>query len=162
MIFVTADRHFIECDDLEVLIGLSIGELVVISQYLGGELHDRWIAHRDEPFRVRHIQPGEEARIAVGCGQFGQRAALSTRLRGSCAFPRLVTVHSAWLWAAVLSIALIFRCGVGDGAGCRVGQAERAANARSVSATRESATCVGVAGVTPCAAVSGHASCMAS
>lgn len=53
-------------------------------------------------------------------------------------------------------------CGVVEGAGCGAGQAQRAASARSVSATRESTTGVGVAGVTLGTAGADQASCMAS
>ena len=46
--------------------------------------------------------------------------------------------------------------------GCPDGEAERAASARSVSATRESTTGVGVVEVGPLPVGFDHASCMAS
>jgi hypothetical protein len=49
-------------DELDVLVGLSVGELVVVSQFVNGVLQDRWISHRNEPIKLRHIQPGEELR----------------------------------------------------------------------------------------------------
>jgi hypothetical protein len=57
------DASYIECDELDILIGLGTGELVVISQFIDGELRDRWIGHRNGPLKLRYIQPGEEIRI---------------------------------------------------------------------------------------------------
>lgn len=61
--FSTGEASYIECDELEILIGLGSGELVVVSQFVDGVLRDRWIAHRDEPLDLQYIQPGEELRV---------------------------------------------------------------------------------------------------
>lgn len=60
--FMTGKNSWIECDELEILIGLRSGELVVVTQFVDGVLRDRWLAHRDEPLDLRYIEPGEELR----------------------------------------------------------------------------------------------------
>ena len=61
--FMTGTSTHIECDELDILIGLGTGDLSVVSQYVRGELKDHWLAHKDEPLSVKYIQPGEELRI---------------------------------------------------------------------------------------------------
>jgi hypothetical protein len=61
--FLTGSSSWVECDELEILTGLRSGELVVISQLVGGVIRDRWLAHRDEPLDLRHVEPGEELRV---------------------------------------------------------------------------------------------------
>lgn len=61
--FMTGKNTFLDCDELDILVGLGSGELVVMSQYLGGDLKDRWLAHKGEPLDLRYIQPGEELRV---------------------------------------------------------------------------------------------------
>src|SRR5262245_1837699 len=61
--FLTGDTTYVECDELAILIGLGSGELVVVSQTIDGQLHDRWIAHKDEKLDLRYIQPGEALRV---------------------------------------------------------------------------------------------------
>jgi len=62
--FMTGASSYIECDELDILIGLASGNLVIVTQYLHGELKDRWIAHKDEPFDLQYIEAGEELRVA--------------------------------------------------------------------------------------------------
>ncbi len=61
--FMTGENGHAECDELDILVGLGSGELVVVSQYLRGVLADRWLAHKDEPLSLRYIQAGEELRV---------------------------------------------------------------------------------------------------
>ncbi len=61
--FMTGASTYIECDELDILIGLASGDLVVVTQYLHGELKDRWIAHKDEPLDLQYIEAGEELRV---------------------------------------------------------------------------------------------------
>jgi hypothetical protein len=61
--FLAGSPKYIECDELEVLIGLCSGELLVISEYADGTLRDRWIEHRNEPLELTHLGPGEELRV---------------------------------------------------------------------------------------------------
>jgi hypothetical protein len=61
--FTTGFTTYVECDELDILVGLGSGALVVVSQYLKGELTDRWIAHKDEPLDLKYIEAGEELRV---------------------------------------------------------------------------------------------------
>lgn len=61
--FMTGASTYIECDELDILIGLASGDLIVVTQYLHGELKDRWIAHKDEPLDLQYIEAGEELRV---------------------------------------------------------------------------------------------------
>ena len=61
--FMTGSNTYIECDELDIIIGLISGELLIVSQYLKSTLTDRWIMHKDEPFDLKHIEAGEELKI---------------------------------------------------------------------------------------------------
>ncbi|MCC6524469.1 MAG: hypothetical protein IT373_17570 [Polyangiaceae bacterium] len=61
--FLAGSPNYVECDELELLIGLGVGELVVVSLYVGGMLKDRWIEHKNEPLELRYIEPSEELRV---------------------------------------------------------------------------------------------------
>jgi hypothetical protein len=37
-------HSYIECDELEILIGLGDGEFILMSEFLNGELRNRWIS----------------------------------------------------------------------------------------------------------------------
>jgi hypothetical protein len=64
VVFMTGESSYIQCDELDILIGLGAGELVIVSKYVNGILRDRWLAHREEPLRMRYIEPGEELRVS--------------------------------------------------------------------------------------------------
>mgnify|MGYP001549565463 CR=1 FL=1 len=61
--FMTGARTYIECDELDIVIGLVSGELLVIERYLKSNLEDRWIAHKNEPLDLKYIEAGEEIKI---------------------------------------------------------------------------------------------------
>jgi hypothetical protein len=61
--FLAGSPYFVECDELDVLIGLCSGELVVVSQFVDGLLQDRWIEHKKEPLDLKYLRPGEELRV---------------------------------------------------------------------------------------------------
>jgi hypothetical protein len=61
--FMTGASTYVECDGIDILVGLGSGELVIVSRYLLGALKDRWLAHKDEPLDFRYIEAGEELRI---------------------------------------------------------------------------------------------------
>jgi hypothetical protein len=63
VLFGTGNATQIECDELDILIGLGSGDLLVLSRFLDGELRDRWIAHRDEPLDLHYMEVGEEIRV---------------------------------------------------------------------------------------------------
>ena len=60
---VTGESTYVEYDPSEVLVGLTSGHVIVVTQYLKGQLQDRWLAHRDEKMDVRYMEPEEELRI---------------------------------------------------------------------------------------------------
>jgi hypothetical protein len=61
--FLTGDSTYIECDELQILVGLDTGELVIVTEYIAGRVSNRWIAHVNEPLALRDINPGEELRV---------------------------------------------------------------------------------------------------
>ena len=67
--FMTGQNSYLECDELEILIGLRSGELMIVSELVRGVLRDRWITHRDEPLELRYIEPGDELRVRRVAGE---------------------------------------------------------------------------------------------
>src|SRR5262245_40470051 len=61
--FMTGSPYYVDCDELDILIGLGSGDLVVVSQFIDGKLRDRWIEHKKEPFDLKHLEPNEELRV---------------------------------------------------------------------------------------------------
>ena len=61
--FMTGSNTYIECDELDIIIGLVSGELLIVSRYLNSALTDRWIMHRQEPLDLKYIEAGEELKI---------------------------------------------------------------------------------------------------
>ena len=47
---------YIECNELDIIIGLVCGELIVISRCLNSKLFDRLIAHKAAPL-MRDVMP---------------------------------------------------------------------------------------------------------
>lgn len=64
VLFMTGPNTCVECDELDILIGLASGDLVVVTRYRRGVLEDRWIAHKDEPLELNDMEPGEELRAS--------------------------------------------------------------------------------------------------
>lgn len=61
--FMTGSNTYIECNELDILIGLVSGELLIVSRYLKSALVNRWIIHKKEPFSLKYIEAGEELKI---------------------------------------------------------------------------------------------------
>ncbi len=61
--FNTGSNTYIECDELDIIVGLVSGELLIVSQYVKSQLTDRWIMHRTEPLDLKYIEPGEELKV---------------------------------------------------------------------------------------------------
>ena len=61
--FITGTNTYIECDELDIIIGLVSGELLIVTQYLNSKLNDRWIMHKDEPLDLKNIEAGEELKV---------------------------------------------------------------------------------------------------
>ena len=60
---MTGTNTYIECDELDIIIGLGSGELIIVSRFLQSKLTDRWIMHKNEPLDLKYIEPGEELNI---------------------------------------------------------------------------------------------------
>src|SRR5690606_29372377 len=63
MTFETGASTYTECDELEILVGLESGELLVLSEYLDGQLVDRSLIHRGVGPDLSAMEPGEEVRL---------------------------------------------------------------------------------------------------
>ena len=61
--FMTGDDTYVECDELDILIGLASGDLVVVSSVVDGKVTDRWIAHKLEDLDIRYLGAGEELHV---------------------------------------------------------------------------------------------------
>jgi hypothetical protein len=61
--FMTGSNTYIECDELDIIIGLVSGELLIVTQYVKSELTDRWIMHKEDPLDLKFIEPGEELKV---------------------------------------------------------------------------------------------------
>ncbi len=57
---MTGPNTYIECDELDFIVGLVCGELLIVSQCIKSNLVDRWHAHKDENLDVSYIEPGDE------------------------------------------------------------------------------------------------------
>ena len=60
--FLSDDGTYLECDELELLVALSTGDLLVVSSLRDGALTDRWLSHKDERLETEDLEPGEELR----------------------------------------------------------------------------------------------------
>ncbi|PYS99349.1 MAG: hypothetical protein DMF63_12080 [Acidobacteria bacterium] len=63
LILMIGEATYVEYDPSEVLRGLVSGHVVILTQYMRGQLTDRWLAHRDEKIDIRYIEADEEIRI---------------------------------------------------------------------------------------------------
>ena len=61
--FMTGEATYVEYDELEIVTALATGDLVLISEYSGGKLRDRCLAHRQEPVELSYMEPGDEIRV---------------------------------------------------------------------------------------------------
>ena len=52
-----------EFSPVEVIKLLSGGVLLVVSQWIDGILHDRWLTHRDDRLDLKYLDPNEELRV---------------------------------------------------------------------------------------------------
>jgi len=63
LIVMDSENTSIELGEVEVVRSLATGVLLVVSRWVDGTLTDRWLAHRDEKFDLKYIEPLEELRI---------------------------------------------------------------------------------------------------
>ena len=58
------DGWYIELSEVELLSALRNGDVLIVELLVSGELKDRCVAHKLEPFHdLKHIEPDEEVRI---------------------------------------------------------------------------------------------------
>lgn len=60
---MTGDATSLEYDPEELIGALASGDILVVSQYVHGELRDRWLTHREEKLDLRYIEPEEELQV---------------------------------------------------------------------------------------------------
>lgn len=63
LMVMTGGSTYIECSELDIVRLIALGDLVIVSQIMNGQLADRWLAHRAELLDLQHIEEGEELRI---------------------------------------------------------------------------------------------------
>ncbi|MBX7246735.1 MAG: hypothetical protein K1X53_14655 [Candidatus Sumerlaeaceae bacterium] len=63
LLLETGDSTFAEFGPEELLAALISGEVLIVAQYFGDELKDRWLVHRNDNSEFRYMEPGEELRI---------------------------------------------------------------------------------------------------
>jgi hypothetical protein len=63
LMLMTDEATYIELDELDILLAIKSGEVVILSRYVSGELTDRWLAHKDEKVDLKYIEPNEEMRV---------------------------------------------------------------------------------------------------
>jgi hypothetical protein len=63
LMLMTGDTTYVEFDPSELLLNLISGQVVVVTQYMKGQLQDKWLAHRDERINFQYFEPEEELRI---------------------------------------------------------------------------------------------------
>jgi hypothetical protein len=63
LLLSSGENTNISCDEFDVLVGLAAGEMLVVGQYVHGELRDRWICHKGEPLELADMVTGEELRV---------------------------------------------------------------------------------------------------
>jgi hypothetical protein len=61
--FCTTPGDFVEFDEIDIVIALRAGDLVVVTRIAAGSVADRWLHHKDEPLDLRYLSAGEELRV---------------------------------------------------------------------------------------------------
>ena len=65
---VTGDATHVEYAPEALVQALVAGEVLVVSQYVGGRVRNRWLTHRAEPLDLRYVEAGEELRVCPIAG----------------------------------------------------------------------------------------------
>ena len=63
LMLMTGEATYQEYAPEELIGALVSGEVLVVSQYIRGELRDRWLTHRDEKLDLRYVESDEELRV---------------------------------------------------------------------------------------------------
>lgn len=60
---MVGDDSYIELNDIEIIVGIKEGNVLLCEQYVNGILTDRWLRHKNEKDDNKYIEAGEEIRI---------------------------------------------------------------------------------------------------
>lgn len=60
LMFSDPRGHYVELDPLNILEGLSTGDVLVCEQLIGGSLADRWLIHKNYNDEFGHLRLGEQ------------------------------------------------------------------------------------------------------
>ncbi|MBW8865403.1 MAG: hypothetical protein JF609_10895 [Verrucomicrobia bacterium] len=63
LILTTDDATCVEYGELAIIQGILSGDIIILSRFLAGKLHMRWLAHKTEKIDMKYISSGEEMRI---------------------------------------------------------------------------------------------------
>lgn len=63
LMLMTGNVTSVELDELDLIQAIKSGAVLIVEEYLGDALKDRWIVHKGEKMDVQHMKPGEEIRI---------------------------------------------------------------------------------------------------
>jgi hypothetical protein len=70
--FMTSSSTSVTYDELELLIAIGVGDLVIITEYTGGTVRDRQLGHKGKSLDISYMQAGDEVRVvrvlALGSG----------------------------------------------------------------------------------------------
>jgi hypothetical protein len=61
--FMTSKSTSVTYDELELLIAIGSGDLVIVTEYAGDAIRDRQLAHKDEPLDISYMHAGDELRV---------------------------------------------------------------------------------------------------
>ena len=61
--FMTSKSTSVTYDELELLIAIGLGDLVIITEYTRGAVSDRVLGHKSEPLDISYMQAGDEVRV---------------------------------------------------------------------------------------------------
>jgi hypothetical protein len=60
LMFVAAHGHYIECDYLDLVVGLQEGRILVGERIVNGQILDRWLVHHVYNDELKYLDPGEK------------------------------------------------------------------------------------------------------
>jgi hypothetical protein len=81
LMFADSRGHHIECDYLDLLVGLQEGRILVCEQLVKGQVLDRWLVHHVYNDEFQYLEPGEKivVRRVITNASSGTKAAADPR-----------------------------------------------------------------------------------
>jgi hypothetical protein len=61
--FMTGEDTYVDLDELEIVLGIAVGDILIVSRYVSGKLEDRWLTHKKEKLDLKYMFPEEELRV---------------------------------------------------------------------------------------------------